>query len=242
MSTTGWIVLGVLAVLVIWAISIYNRLVAMRQRVSQSFADIDVQLKQRHDLIPNLVETVKGYASHERGTLEAVVQARNAAIAAPGIEQKVAAENMLTGALRQLFAVAEAYPDLKANQNFLQLQEELTGTESRIAFSRQFYNEQVLAYDNALEQFPSNVIAGMFNFEPKVYFEAEDAARTAPKVDFGSTPPGSGPGAPPMATGPEAGPPPGGDPVPGAPQAGAPPAATTPPSAGTPPTDPPTTT
>ncbi len=125
MSTTGWIVLGVLVVIVIWAISIYNSLVAMRQRTDQAFADIDVQLKQRHDLIPNLVETVKGYAAHERGTLEAVVQARNAAVAAPGVEQKVAAENMLTGALRQLFAVAEAYPDLKANQNFQQLQGEL---------------------------------------------------------------------------------------------------------------------
>ena len=115
MSTTAWVVLGVIVVIVIWAISIYNGLVAMRQRVNQAFADVDVQLKQRHDLIPNLVETVKGYAAHERGTLEAVIQARNAAIAAPGIDQKVAAENMLSGALRQLFALSETYPDLKAN-------------------------------------------------------------------------------------------------------------------------------
>ena len=126
MSTTGWVVLGIIVVLVVWAISIYNGLVAMRQRTNQAFADIDVQLKQRHDLIPNLVETVKGYAAHERGTLEAVVQARNAAIAAPGVEQKVAAENVLTGALRQLFALSEAYPDLKANANFQQLQTELS--------------------------------------------------------------------------------------------------------------------
>ena len=123
MSTTGWVVLGVVVVIVIWAISVYNGLVAMRQRTNQAFADIDVQLKQRHDLIPNLVETVKGYAAHERGTLEAVIQARNAAIAAPSVEQKVAAENVLTGALRQLFALSENYPNLKANANFQQLQD-----------------------------------------------------------------------------------------------------------------------
>src|SRR5256885_10697237 len=122
MSTTGWIItLGVIGVIVIWIIVIYNGLVAMRQRVNQSFADIDVQLKQRHDLIPNLVETVKGYAAHERGTLEAVIAARNSAIAAPGVEQKVAAENQFSGALRQIFAPSESYPDLKANQNFQQL-------------------------------------------------------------------------------------------------------------------------
>src|ERR1700742_3406293 len=120
MSTTVWVILGVVVVIVIWVISVYNGLVAMRQRTNQAFADIDVQLKQRHDLIPNLVETVKGYAAHERGTLEAVVQARNAAIAAPGVEQKVAAENALTGALRGLFALSESYPDLKAEQDFLQ--------------------------------------------------------------------------------------------------------------------------
>src|SRR3569623_2187076 len=122
MSTTGWIVLGVVVVIVIWAISIYNNLVAMRQRTDQAFADIDVQLKQRHALIPNLVEPVKGYAAHERGTLEAVIQARSAAVAAPGVDQKVAAENMLFGALSQQFALSESYPDLKANQNFQQLQ------------------------------------------------------------------------------------------------------------------------
>src|SRR5512142_1939708 len=126
MSTAGWIILAVVVLIVLWAIMTYNGLVAMRQRVDQSFADIDVQLKQRHDLIPNLVETVKGYAGHERGTLEAVIQARNQAIAAPNVEQKVAAENMLSGALRQLFALSENYPNLKANANFQQLQSDLS--------------------------------------------------------------------------------------------------------------------
>src|SRR6187401_1848298 len=143
MSTTSWVVLGVIAVIVVWAISIYNSLVAMRQRTNQAFADIDVQLKQRHDLVPNLVETVKGYAAHERGTLEAVVQARNSAIAAKGPAEQAQAENVLSGALRQLFALSEAYPDLKANENFLNLQEEITSTEDRIAYSRQFYNDSV---------------------------------------------------------------------------------------------------
>src|ERR1041384_8345743 len=133
--SSTWIIIGILVVLVVWIIMIYNGLVAMRQRVNQSFADIDVQLKQRHDLIPNLVETVKGYATHERGTLEAVVKARNAAMAAPGVEQKVAAENVLTGALRQLFALSESYPDLKANQNFKELQGELSDIENKLAAS-----------------------------------------------------------------------------------------------------------
>jgi len=136
MSTTGWIVLGVIVVLVLWIIMIYNQLVAMRQRVSQSFADIDVQLKQRHDLIPNLVETVKGYAAHERGTLEEVVKLRNSAMTAQGPTQQAAAENMLTGALGKLFALAEAYPDLKANQNFQQLQTELGDLENKISAAR----------------------------------------------------------------------------------------------------------
>ena len=188
-----WIVVGVVVLLVIFLIATYNRLVRLRNRVEAAWAQIDVQLKRRHDLIPNLVETVKGYASHERETLESVTRARQQAVAAQGVEQQAQAENILTGALRQLFAVAEAYPDLKANENFLALQEELTGTESRIAFSRQFYNEQVLAYDNALETFPSNTIAGMFNFEPKAYFETEEGTREAPRVDFGQ---GGGTGAP----------------------------------------------
>src|SRR5580765_8286684 len=143
LSNTTWIVLGVIAVVVIGAIMIYNGLVAMRQRVNQSFADIDVQLRQRHDLIPNLVETVKGYAAHERGTLVDVVKARNAAVTATGTGDKVAAENMLSGALGKLFALAEAYPDLKANANFQQLQAELSDIENKLAASRRFFNNSV---------------------------------------------------------------------------------------------------
>src|SRR5947207_2099813 len=187
MSTTGWIVLGVIVVFVLWIIMIYNQLVAMRQRVGQAFADVDVQLKLRHDLIPNLVETVKGYASHERGTLEAVVQARNNAVQAQqqaGPEQQAQAENVLTGALRQLFALSEAYPDLKANQNFLALQEELTATEGRVAYARQFYNDSVKDYNIKLEAFPSVIFARMMKYEKREYFEADEASREVPKVQF----------------------------------------------------------
>ena len=187
MSTTGWIVLGVIVVLVLWAISIYNSLVAMRQRVNQSFADIDVQLKQRHDLIPNLVETVKGYASHERGTLEAVVQARNAAIAAPGVEQKVAAENMLTGALKNLFALSEAYPDLKANTNFQQLQSELSDIENKLAAARRFFNNAVQEYNTGIQQFPAALFASMFGFHQQQFFdlgETRAQLEQAPSVKF----------------------------------------------------------
>lgn len=190
MGIAGWIVLGVVVVLILAAIAIYNRLVQLRNRVEAAWAQIDVQLKRRYDLIPNLVETVKGYAAHERETLEAVVKARQQAVDARGIEDQAKAENFLTQALRQLFAVAEAYPDLKANQNFMQLQEELTATESRIAYARQFYNESALAYDNARETFPTNLVAGAFNFEEKPYFEAESESRENVRVDFGQgTPP-----------------------------------------------------
>lgn len=193
MGTLGWIVLGIAVLLVLFVIVTYNRLVRLRNRIEAAWSQIDVQLRRRHDLIPNLVETVKGYAAHERETLENVTRARQQAVAAQGPEAQGQAENMLTQALRQLFAVAEAYPDLKANENFLALQEELTGTEGRIAFSRQFYNEQVLVYDNALETLPSNVIAGAFNFEAKEYFEAEEGTREPVRVDFGQ---GGGTGAP----------------------------------------------
>ena len=193
MSTLGWIAVGVAVLFIIFLIATYNRLVRLRNRVEAAWSQIDVQLRRRHDLIPNLVETVKGYAAHERETLEAVTKARQQAVAAQGVEEQAQAENMLTATLRQLFAVAEAYPDLKANENFLALQEELTGTESRIAFSRQFYNEQVLAYDNALETFPSNLVAGAFGFKAKEYFEAEDGTREPVRVDFGQ---GGGTGAP----------------------------------------------
>jgi Uncharacterized conserved protein len=188
MSTTGWVVLGIIVVLVVWAISIYNSLVAMRQRTNQAFADIDVQLKQRHDLIPNLVETVKGYATHERGTLEAVVQARNAAMAAPGVEQKVAAENALTGALRQLLRPRRnAYPDLKANQNFQQLQAELSDIENKLAASRRFFNNAVQEYNTGIQQFPASIFAGMFGFLPRTFFdlgEGRAQLEQAPSVKF----------------------------------------------------------
>ncbi len=187
MSTTTWIVLGVIALLVIWVIILYNGLVAMRQRVNQAFADVDVQLKQRHDLVPNLVETVKGYASHERGTLEAVVQARNAAMTASGPPQMAQAENMLSGALRQLFALSEAYPDLKANQNFQQLQTELADLENKIAAARRFFNNAVQEYNTGIQQFPAVLLAGPTGFTQKEFFDlgAERAtAGQAPQVKF----------------------------------------------------------
>jgi LemA protein len=186
MSTT-LIVLGIIAALVVWVIFIYNGLVAMRQRTNQAFADIDVQLKQRHDLIPNLVETVKGYASHERGTLEAVIQARNAAMTAQGPAQMAAAENQLSGALRQLFALSEAYPDLKANQNFQQLQTEISDIENKLAAARRFFNNAVQEYSTGIEQFPAALFAGSFGFTRKEFFDLGDnraALDQAPQVKF----------------------------------------------------------
>jgi LemA protein len=187
MSTSTLIVLVVIVVFVLWAISIYNGLVAMRQRVNESFADIDVQLRQRHDLIPNLVETVKGYAAHERGTLDEVVKARNTAIAAQGPAQQAAAENMLSGALRQLFALSEAYPDLKANANFQQLQAELADLENKIAASRRFFNNSVQEYNTAMQRFPAALFASALGFAPKEYFDLGDERKTvgeAPQVKF----------------------------------------------------------
>src|SRR5581483_1142594 len=187
MSTTGWIVLGVIFVIVIWAISVYNSLVTLRQRVNQAFADIDVQLKQRHDLIPNLVETVKGYAAHERGTLEEVEKTRKVAMAAQGPAQQTAAENMLTGALHQLFALSEAYPDLKANQNFQQLQAELTDLENKNAAARRFFNNAVQEYNTGIQQFPAVLLAGPLGFQPREFFDtgAERAQlEQAPAVKF----------------------------------------------------------
>jgi LemA protein len=179
------IVIVVVAILVLVAIAFYNGLVRSRNQVENAWSQIDVQLKRRLDLIPNLVETVKGYAAHERETLEAVVAARNGAIAAPDTPPAQAeANNVLSGALRQLFALSESYPDLKANQNFLALQEELTATEGRVAYARQFYNDSVLTYDNKLESFPTVLVAKAFNFEPREYFEADEQARTAPIVEF----------------------------------------------------------
>ena len=187
MATSTLIVLAVIVVFIVWVISIYNGLVTMRQRVNQSFADVDVQLKQRHDLIPNLVETVKGYAAHERGTLEDVVKARNAAISAQGPAQQAAAENMLSGALRQLFALSEAYPDLKANANFQQLQAELTDLENKIAAARRFFNNSVQEYNTGIQRFPAALFAASLGFAPKEFFDLGDDRKTvgeAPQVKF----------------------------------------------------------
>jgi LemA protein len=181
-----WMILGaVLLLVVLAAIAIYNSLVSKRIRCREGWSQTDVQLKRRYDLIPNLVETVKGYAGHERETLERVVQARNQAMSAQGVREHAQAENVLTGALRQLFALSEAYPNLKANENFARLQEELASTENRIAFARQYYNDNVAIYNTARETFPGNLVAGVFNFKAEEFFEIEEPAqREAPKVKF----------------------------------------------------------
>ena len=203
-----WIVLILVVVLIGYVVLTYNGLVSMRNRIENAWAQIDVQLKRRYDLIPNLVETVKGYAAHERQTLEAVIQARNMAMAAQGPQEQAAAENMITGALKSLFALQEAYPDLKANENFLNLQEELTGTEGRIAYARQFYNDTVYRYNTKIQSVPSNIVANQFDFGEREYFEVDEASRanvevdfgTAPRVDLGSpTPPATPPAEPPAA-------------------------------------------
>ena len=192
MSSTAitWIIIGLIVLFVLWIIMIYNGLVALRQRVNQAFSDIDVQTKQRHDLIPNLVETVKGYAAHERGTLEAVVQARNAAVTAQagGVAAQAAAENVLSGALRQLFALSEAYPDLKANQNFQQLQAELSDIENKIAAARRFFNNAVQEYNTGIQQFPAVLMAGALGFTQKEFFDVgvdeRKVLEQAPHVKF----------------------------------------------------------
>jgi len=193
----GWVFLGIIVALAIWAITIYNGLVALRNRFKNAFAQIDVQLKRRYDLIPNLVETAKGYLKHERETLEAVIKARNQAVAAaqaasanPGNPQAMQglgqAEGALTGMLGKMFALAEAYPDLKANQNMLSLQEELSSTENKVAFSRQAFNDAVMDYNTRRESFPDSIFAGMFNFGPAELLAATESAeeRKAPKVSF----------------------------------------------------------
>jgi len=182
-----WVVIVIVAVVVLLLlvlVGMFNKLVRLRNRAQNAWAQVDVQLRKRYDLIPNLVETVKGYAAHERETFEAVTQARTAAQQAQGVQQQAQAENMLTAALGRLFAVAEAYPQLRATENFQQLQAQLTDIESQIAIARQVYNDTVLSYDNALQTVPTNVIAGMFNFQPREYFQTEDATREAPRVDF----------------------------------------------------------
>ena len=176
---------GICAGIIFWVFGMYNSLVAGRNATENAWSQIDVQLKRRHDLIPNLVETAKGYMKHERETLEAVTQARNMAVSAKGVGDMGKAEGMLSGALKSLFAVSEAYPDLKANQNFLSLQEELTSTENKIAFARQAYNDAVMNYNNRTEMVPSNIIASTFNFKKAEFFEIEiPEEREAPKVSF----------------------------------------------------------
>jgi LemA protein len=183
-----WIILIVIVVIAIFLVITYNRLVSLRQVVGQSWSDVSVQLKQRHDLVPNLVETVKGYAAHERGTLEAVTQARNAAVAASTPQAQAAAENMLSGALRQLFALSEAYPDLKASKNFQQLQSDLSDLENKIAAARRFFNNAVQEYNSAIQQFPAVLVAGSLGFAPRTFFDVDESERAAvnaaPQVKF----------------------------------------------------------
>jgi LemA protein len=178
------IALGVLVVIALIVIVLYNRLVAIRNQVGNAWKQIDVQLKRRHDLIPNLVEVVKDYMSYEQETLKQVIEARNQAVKAPTPAAAMQAENALSGAMGRLFAVMEAYPDLKANQNVGRLMEELTGTENKISFARQFYNDSVMSLNNMVQSFPSNTIAGMFSFQPGTYFEVPEAETAAPKVDL----------------------------------------------------------
>jgi LemA protein len=188
MGNAGWIILALVVLLGLWLLTTYNGLVTLRQRCRQAFSDIDVQLKQRHDLVPNLVETVKGYAAHERGTLDAVVQARNAAVAAHGPAAQGQAEGALQSALRQLFALAEAYPDLKANQNFQQLQAELSDLENKIAAARRFFNNAAAEYNATRESFPAVVFAQSMGFGPQEFFNLEEGERAAvqapPQVKF----------------------------------------------------------
>ena len=208
-----WIVLGIVVLLLLFGIVSYNRFVSQRQGIRDAFANIDTELRRRYDLIPNLVESVRGYATHERETFEAVTAARAAAIQAQGPEQQGQAENMLTQALRGLFAVAEAYPQLQASENFQALQAELANTEDRIQVSRRFYNANVREFNERVQSFPSNVIASMFKFREEPYFEIDEADRAtmeeAPRVDFGAA--GSpAPSGPPPAAPPPGGAPPGG--------------------------------
>ena len=184
----NWILIIVVIVIILFIvftiIHMYNNLVSLRNRVKNSYAQIEVQLKRRNDLIPNLVETVKGYASHEKGVLEEVTKARGNVINASGVKETSAADNQLTGALKTLFAVAENYPNLKANSNFQQLHEQLSDTENKIAYARQFYNDTVLKYNNACQKFPSSILAGMFGFKEEDFFEADEASREVPQVQF----------------------------------------------------------
>jgi LemA protein len=178
------VVAAIVLLLLLVVVAMYNRLVRLRNRSENTWAQVDVQLRRRYDLIPNLVEAVKGYAAHERATFDEVTKARTAAQQAQGIEEQAKAENVLTAALGRLFAVAEAYPQLRATENFQQLQAQLAEVEQNIVVARQVYNDTVLTYDNALETVPTNIVAGLFNFRPRAYFETEGATREAPAVQF----------------------------------------------------------
>jgi LemA protein len=179
-----WVLLGVLVVVVLYAVLTFNRLVRLRNRVDNAWSQIDVQLRRRYDLIPNLVETVKGYAAHEREVFERVTQARAQGIEATSVPAQAQAENMISRGLRRLFAVAEAYPELKANENFLALQEELSGTESKIAFARQFYNDQVMLLNNLIQSFPSGIVGRAFRFEVRPFFDIDEPARGPVAVEL----------------------------------------------------------
>jgi len=196
----GIVVIALVVLLVFALVGMYNGLVQKRNRAENAWAQVDVQLKRRHDLIPNLVETVKGYAEHERGTFDEVTAARTAAQQAQGPQAQAEAENVLTQALGRLFAVAENYPQLRATENFQQLQAQLSETEQNIAIARQVYNDTVLTYDNALETVPSSIIAGIFNFRPREYFQADEGDRAVPQVSFDrNTPPPAAPSPPPAS-------------------------------------------
>ncbi len=179
-----WILLGVVVVLLLWAVFTYNRLVTLRTRADNGWSQIDVQLRRRYDLIPNLIETVKGYAAHEREVFEKVTEARTQAMGATGVKDQAQAENAITAGLGRLIAVAESYPELKANQNFLALQEELVGTESKIAYARQFYNDTVARLNTLIQKFPANLIAGLGHFEQKPFFEIDEPVRGPVQVDI----------------------------------------------------------
>ena len=178
------VLIGIGVLLLLWVVFTYNRLIVLRNRIDNAWSQIDVQLRRRYDLIPNLVESVKGYAAHEKGVFEKVTQARASMTSAQTVAEQGEAQNQITQALKSLFAVAEAYPDLKANQNFLLLQEELSGTESKIAYARQFYNDTVMSFNTLIQSFPASIIAGAFGFAQRDYFAMEETAREPIKVQF----------------------------------------------------------
>lgn len=184
MNTVGIIIIGIIILLLVYVISVYNNLISLKNKVKDSWSQIDVLLKRRSDLIPNIVETVKGYAAHEKETLESIINARNSFNAASTKEDEIKANNEISSALTKLFALSEAYPELKANENFMGLQKDLKETEDKISFSRQFYNDSVLKYKNKLEMFPSNIIAALFGFKSEEFFEVSENDKEVPKVNF----------------------------------------------------------